>query len=537
MSDTIAALPAPSPGVAVEVVATFGDSVVGVRHAIDPRGGTIRATTRALLAAGALALVGAGAGFAYAAHVASANADAKARLLASGRPEWAFRPHLLPASADVGFALAAGLGLSALVWGLARRRDELASPRVRIGTAEGVDFAAPAAPAATHDLIVPAGDGFVLQPGGLAGELDGGAPIAAAVAVTEGLRARVRCGALTFHVTGVAAPRRQPAPILAGVDRRAATFLAGSALAHLAVLALIRTIPPDAESAPADLTALEDAGTRAHITSMDDPTVQRADGGGSESGADSDQPAAAVAMQLPAGTAGSDRPSPDPGRMKSTGDLSRDQAIEQARQAGILSSWDGDRLTELTGADDLTQGFDDVTAPGGLDGDGDGAPWGSFGRTRHGVGPGGGLIYAGDFHTIGGGPRGDHFGFGPPGHGCRAGMVCRGHRPVPPVVHIGHPEGAPDFSAVIRRYMKRHLPEVTYCYEKELLAKPDLAGTVTATFLLDASGQVITSSADGVDDQVDQCIAAVVKRIEFPRLAPSGSYKIRYPFILQHPEH
>ena len=356
--------------------------------------------------------------------------------------------------------------------------------------------------------------------------------------MTEGLRARVRCGALTFHVAGVAAPRRQATPLLAGVDRRAATFLACSAIAHLAALALIRTIPPDAENVPADLTAVEDATTLARVTSTDDPTLHPADGDGSENGGASDQPAAAVTMTLPAGTAGSDQPTPNPGRMKSTGDLSRDEAIEMARQAGILASWNGETLTELTGSDDLTRGFDDVTAPGGLDGDGDGVPFGSFGRTRHGLGPGGGLIYAGDFRTIpGGGANGDHFGFGPPGHGCRRGQLCRRHDPVGPVVHIGHPDGDPDIAPVIRRYMKRHKAEISYCYEKELLAKPDLAGTVTASFLLDASGQVITSSASGVDGQVDQCIAGVVRRIAFPRLAPSGSFRIRYPFMLQRPAH
>ena len=527
----MSAAPASSPGVAVEVVATFGDAIVGVRHAIDPRAGRPRAATRALLAFGVLALLGAGAGLAYAAHVATANAEARAALIAGGRPAWAFRPRVLPAAADVGFALAAGLGLGALVWGLVRRRDERVSPRIRIGRAPGVDFAAPDAPAADHALIAPDGDGFVLRSGGLAGELAGGAPLAAAaVAVTEGLRATVRCGALTFHVAGVAPPRRQPTPLVGTLNRRAAAFLAVSALGHLTVLALLRTIPPAADAAPANLAALEDPMIRAHAASVDDPPVQR-DEGDDGGGGEGDGPAAAVAMRLPAGTAGSDRPSADPGRLRSTGDLSRDQAIEQARRAGILSSLDGDRLVELTGTDDLTRGFDDVTAPGGPGGDGWGAPAGSFGRSRHGLGPGGGLIYAGDYHRIPGGREGSSFGI----CGCGPGGMHGRSAVAPPVVHIGHPQGPDGFQAIIRRYIRRHLPEISYCYEKALLARHDLAGTVTATFLLDASGRVITSSATGVDGEVDTCIAGIVKRIEFPRLAPAGSFQIRYPFTLSRP--
>src|SRR5215510_13492322 len=119
MSDIIVP-PAPQPSsTAVEVVATFGDTVIGVKHVTDPRGGRVTATTRALLVGGALALAGAFAGFAYAAKVAADDDARKAQLIAEGRPEWAFRAHLMPASADVAFALAGSLGLCAMVWGLA----------------------------------------------------------------------------------------------------------------------------------------------------------------------------------------------------------------------------------------------------------------------------------------------------------------------------------------------------------------------------------------------------------------------------------
>src|SRR6185295_19374940 len=97
----------------------------------------------------------------------------KEELIKAGRPEWAFRPHLMPHSADLAFALAGALGLGAVAWGLARRRDEQRDPHVRVGTAGNVDFAAPAAPATDFALVAPSADqrGFVLRlAGGLTAE-------------------------------------------------------------------------------------------------------------------------------------------------------------------------------------------------------------------------------------------------------------------------------------------------------------------------------------------------------------------------------
>jgi hypothetical protein len=215
----------------------------------------------------------------------------------------------------------------------------------------------------------------------------------------------------------------------------------------------------------------------------------------------------------------------------------RAQAIEQARRAGILSAWNGDELAEVTGGDDVSHGMDDLDVNGAFDGtpDGWGSPEGSFGRGRHGVGPGGDLIVAGDYRTIPGGrPGGDDFHIGGGGH-CATGHVCRGHDPVPPPVKIGPPTGGGDFAAVIQRYIKRYRDRIGYCYEKELLGKPELEGTVNATFVIAANGAVLSSTATGVDPNVDACVADVIHGIEFPRLADSGTFQIKYPFILHKP--
>jgi hypothetical protein len=529
--------------VAVEVTATFGDSILGVRHAIDPRGGVTSRKTKALLAFGAVAVAGAAVGFVAAARMASANAARKDALIASGKPEWAFRPDMMPQSADLGFALGGSLGLAALAWGLARRRDERQQPRVRIGTGAGCDFAAPAAPAVDFDLIAPtaAQDGFALHLGGtLTAETATGAPRAiteTTLPITAGLRVRVRCGAVTFHVAGVAAPVRQPAPLLAALDRRVATYFAGSLAAHAALLMILRSIPPDADNVPADLATDELGDVRVATISSEDakPEPVKPDDGDASGG--TDHPGA-VAMALPEGAAGAPNMHNDnPARMKSTGDMSRDQAIQQARNAGILDMWNGDRALAMTGSDDLSSGFDDLDQAGSYDGNGDGVPDGSFGKGKRGVGPGGGIIVAGDYHTIGNGPRGgDDFTFGPGNGHCPAGRICTKRAPVAPPVKIGPPVVSdPDISAVVQRYIKRYRDRIGYCYERALLGKPELSGTVTATFLIGSAGNVMSSSATGVDGEIDQCVASVVSSIQFPRLADAGTFQVRYPFIFTHP--
>jgi hypothetical protein len=77
------------------------------------------------------------------------------------------------------------------------------------------------------------------------------------------------------------------------------------------------------------------------------------------------------------------------------------------------------------------------------------------------------------------------------------------------------------------------MPQITYCYEKELLAKPTLTGTVRAQFLIGADGRVAASQASGGDAAVAACIAKVISRIEFPRSRTGTSTRVNYPFHIR----
>jgi hypothetical protein len=114
-------------------------------------------------------------------------------------------------------------------------------------------------------------------------------------------------------------------------------------------------------------------------------------------------------------------------------------------------------------------------------------------------------------------------------------------RPPPPATaaaptpRLGSPTVRGDLDqAIIRRYIRRNLPKITYCYEKELLAKrPNLGGTLQTQFQIGGDGKVKEATAKGVDPDVASCVAGVIKTIEFPAPKGGGSVQVSYPFELR----
>ena len=221
--------------------------------------------------------------------------------------------------------------------------------------------------------------------------------------------------------------------------------------------------------------------------------------------------------------------------------LVRQQAIEQARTAGILGETSLDRgdptggdvptgvLSSLSGTGDISSGFDDANVYGGLLGNDAGEANGGFGFGRSGFGPGGGgtgegTIGVGRYGSVGhGSGTGSGYGVG----GGRGGM--RGRTATIPTVSVGQPAAQGNLDkAIIRRYIKRNIQKIQYCYERELLAHPSLAGKVTTQFLISETGAVKGVTASGVDPNVASCVAGVIKDIEFPKPS-SGVVQVNYP--------
>jgi len=223
--------------------------------------------------------------------------------------------------------------------------------------------------------------------------------------------------------------------------------------------------------------------------------------------------------------------------------------MAEARESGILGSTalTHANLQALVGHMDYSSGFDDASVLGGLYG-GQGESNGSFGFGRSGFGPGcdagcqGGIIGIGRYGTIGNG-RATGEGWGGGVGAGNGGM--RGREVGVPTVRIcgydpttGHSCAVSDGGldkAVIRRYVRRQLDKIRYCYEKELLAQPGLAGTVSTEFLIEPDGTVSSSTAQGMTEAVDSCVADVLSHIAFPAAQTHMPTTVHYPFSFRAP--
>ncbi len=92
-------------------------------------------------------------------------------------------------------------------------------------------------------------------------------------------------------------------------------------------------------------------------------------------------------------------------------------------------------------------------------------------------------------------------------------------------------------SAVIRRVLRQHLNEVRLCYERALVQKPTLAGSITAKFVIAKTGYVETCQVQQhLDDrQVGDCLCSRVLRWRFPE-PEDDRVVVTYTWTFQPPE-
>ncbi|HEX7838032.1 MAG TPA: AgmX/PglI C-terminal domain-containing protein, partial [Kofleriaceae bacterium] len=537
---------------AIEVAAMLGDSVVGVKHCINPRSGKVTPVTWVSFLIGIATLLLAVSAFYVSVQNAAYNKgrfDYETQVLK--KPAYAVRPRMLSPGYDWMAFGGLVVAMASLTLGVARVRKERESPMYRIGTAPDVECATEGAPMPSFPMIAPMGDEFAFNFGhGMEGEMVAGGQTTSLgelaaqgrtsiCPIPAGAKIRVRTGRHTvFLISAVPQPRRQMIPLLVTLELLVTLCFAGSLVFHLGFVGLLNLIPPDSGGANIDLASLEETSTRTSSTSQDDPPPpppeDQPDTGADQSGG------TGTAMALDEGKMGkkdSDRATGQYKMQKTSDDpqLARLQAIEQARNAGILGSsalTQGGAFASLTGGGDVSSGFDESNVFGGLAGNEAGEMNGGFGYGRSGFGPGGGgtgwgTIGTGRYGTIGhGSGTGEGYGVG----GGRGGM--RGRTAAVPTVSIGQPSSTGDLDkAIIRRYIKRNIQKIQYCYEKQLLAKPTLSGTVQSQFFISPAGTVASSSGTGVDPEVASCVAEVIKNIEFPKPKGGGGVQVNYPFI------
>lgn len=220
--------------------------------------------------------------------------------------------------------------------------------------------------------------------------------------------------------------------------------------------------------------------------------------------------------------------------------MARQQAIDQARTAGAIGV-----LQQMAGAwnsptspygQDTALGADPMSALGALMGDQIGGNFGFGGLGLRGTGRGGGgtgegTIGLGNLGTIG---HGAGTGTGS-GYGSGAGGF-RGRSASVPRIRTGEADVRGSLSReVIRRVIRRHINEVRFCYEQELAQRPDLAGRVTVSFIISATGAVQTASVANTtlnNARVEGCVAQAVRRWTFPAPDGGGAVLVNYPFVL-----
>jgi len=544
---------------AIEVAAMFGDSVVDVKHCMEPRSGKVTPLTWGFAAGGLACLLASAAAFYTSVDTAATNKAAKTHWTQElKRPAHAFRPIQQSAAVDVFAFGGLAFGLFGLTAALARSRRERRSPYYRIGTAPDVQQAVENAPTPSFPLVAPSGDDFVFNfAPGIDGELTVGdtstpfadliaqgrahaspeIPGAFQVSIPMAAKIRARAGQTTFLVSAVNKPREQPTPLFA-VERRTLGYAAGSLAVHLAAVAFLATIPIDGSNVNVDLGMDADTSLASRIAATEDP-LQEIDPE-TNPGDDAGTEGTGAKMRLDEGASGKpDAPRTD-GQLAikdrhEEPRLSKEQAIEAARMAGVLGSTEAIRggIASLTASDPFSSGFDDADIYGPLFGS-QGEGRGNFGFGRNGWGPGGGctqepcgIVGAGDYGTIG---TGKHA-----GEGWRGGGTWGNGRnrvaAVPKSTEIGMPRSGDGLDkAIIRRYIKRNLSKISYCYESELLARPGLEGQVHVTFLITPTGGVSQSTGAGFDSKIASCVAGVIKNIEFPRPTDGGNVQVNYPF-------
>jgi hypothetical protein len=85
--------------------------------------------------------------------------------------------------------------------------------------------------------------------------------------------------------------------------------------------------------------------------------------------------------------------------------------------------------------------------------------------------------------------------------------------------------------SIVRRYIRRRLKAIRYCYTKQLGRHPGLRGTLHTSFTIASNGKVIAARATGLNEDVANCVAAELESIVFPRLPDGGATVVEdYPF-------
>jgi hypothetical protein len=346
-----------------------------------------------------------------------------------------------------------------------------------------------------------------------------------AVPLTDDTEVQIGMGPFTIEVKPVAKSRA--VPVVPFFDTLWVNMLVTSVFAGVAMTAVLTLLPIGMDSLDDDLLT-NPTKFQALILKpppKDNSFLEKIKGPSKQ----------VAAAKNDAGKAGNKKadPNKDKGRMATKApDKPTDEEVVANKlnalfgdkgKGGIASMFDGD-----------AKGGALEAALGNIDGSKVAAGYGEGGMGFRGGGPGGGGTGTNTFGTGKVGTLGR--GSGNSGYGAAdGGMGKRDDRDV--TMTQGNPTvmGSLD-PEIIRRIVREHAGQIKYCYEKELIRTPGMAGKVIMKWLINGEGKVTQSLS--VDTQlnnaaVESCLANRIKTWTFPKPKGGGTVIVNYPFVFK----
>jgi TonB family protein len=88
--------------------------------------------------------------------------------------------------------------------------------------------------------------------------------------------------------------------------------------------------------------------------------------------------------------------------------------------------------------------------------------------------------------------------------------------------------------ALVEAVVRRNAAQIRYCYERELPAKPELAGRVVVDFTIDADGRVPEARIKSTtlnEATVESCVIQCFKKLRFSKPADGANARVSVPLI------
>lgn len=92
---------------------------------------------------------------------------------------------------------------------------------------------------------------------------------------------------------------------------------------------------------------------------------------------------------------------------------------------------------------------------------------------------------------------------------------------------VTHGSGSKPDRALVKRYLRRETPKIRFCYERSLAAAPTLRGALSIRFRVQPDGKLTAVRVEGVDDDVENCVARFVRAMQVPAVLAGAEVRTK----------